>query len=71
LVFCRPGTRVIVLHYPIYLSRYFYELCYTCGLEYYYLMGDSDPPLKPGEYNRDFLVSPAALAQILNLAAVS
>lgn len=71
LVFCAPGTRVIVLHYPTYISRYFYELCYTRGLDYYYLVGETTTPLKPGEYNRDYAVNPAALAELLEIAGVN
>lgn len=71
LVFCAPGTRVIVIHYPVYLSRYFYELSYTCGLDYYYLVGETTAPLSRYEHNRDYFVNPAALAALLKVAGVN
>lgn len=71
LVFCAPGTRVIVLHHPLYLSRYFYELCHTCGFDYYYLVGETQTPLKPDERGSDYFVSPATLAALLKLAGVN
>jgi hypothetical protein len=69
LVFCKPGTRVLVLHHPGKLSRYFYELCHTLDLDYYYLVGETTTTTT-GDYASDYVVNPAALAELLRLAQV-
>lgn len=70
LVFCKPGTRVLVLHHPGKLSRYFYELCHTLYLDYYYLVGEIKDRTTSYEYATDYAVNPSALAALLQLANV-
>lgn len=71
LVFCQPGTRVIVLHSPVYLSRCFYELCHTLDLDYYYLTGGTKEPLAREQRHHDYSVNASALAALLKLANVN
>jgi hypothetical protein len=70
LVFCKPGTRVIVLHYPTYLSGCFYELSHTLGLDYYHLTGETTQPLMPGDSASDYCVNRESLAALLKFAEV-
>jgi capsular polysaccharide biosynthesis protein len=67
LVFCKPGTTVIVLHHPIHLSRFFFELSHTVGLDYFGLTGEA--PM-PADFTSDYVVSPESLAALLNFAGV-
>jgi capsular polysaccharide biosynthesis protein len=71
IVYCRPGTRVIVLHRPAYLSSLFYELSHTAGLNYYHLTGEATTPEKPEDSPSDFFVNPQSLVELLKLAEVS
>lgn len=71
LVFCKPGTRVLVFHYPTYLSRFYYELCHTLGLDFYYIVGETTTPIKAGDYTSDYFVSPDRLKALLKLAQVN
>jgi capsular polysaccharide biosynthesis protein len=71
LVFCRPGTRVIVLHRPTYVSPVFYELSHTAGLDYYHLTGDAATPTTPEASASDFYVNPGSLVELLKLADVN
>lgn len=71
LVFSKPGTRVLVLHHPGRLSHYFYELCHTVGLDYYYLVGKTILPTNHSEYASDYIVEPDKLAALLQLARVN
>lgn len=70
LVFCRPGTRVVVIHHPAYLSRWFYELAATRGLDYYYVVGEPTPHTAR-RWNGDYAVNPSTLAALLKQANVN
>jgi hypothetical protein len=71
LVFCRPGTRVIVLHRPTYLSPVFYQLSHTVGLDYYHLTGEATTPVTPKDSASDFCVNPESLVELLKFAEVT
>lgn len=71
LVFCRPGTRVIVMHRPTYLSPVFYQLSHTIGLDYYHLTGEAATPAPPEDCASDFYVNPESLVELLKLAEVN
>lgn len=70
LVFCKPGTRVLLFHPHTYIARYFYELSAVCGLEYYYLIGEPMPGEKPGDNGSNYEVSPNKVTRLLEFAGV-
>lgn len=71
LVFCKPGTRVLLFHPHTYIARYFYELCAVCELEYYYLIGEPMPGAKPGDNGSNYAVSLDKVARLLKFAGVT
>jgi len=49
LVFCSQGCKVIELFAPNYVNPCYRALCDMVGLEYWYLLGKGQPPLKPSD----------------------
>ncbi|MGB0562738.1 MAG: glycosyltransferase family 61 protein [Spirulinaceae cyanobacterium] len=71
LVFCAPGTTVIEIFSPNYVNACYYALSQQLGLNYYYLIGEGQPPpagVDPHLAGDDILIDVAKLRQLLDLA---
>lgn len=47
LVFCQPGTQVIELLAPGYVNVCYWALSQQVSIDYYYLIGEGNPPVNP------------------------
>jgi capsular polysaccharide biosynthesis protein len=72
LAFCAPGTKVIEMLPPNYVSNYFWHLSNQVGLQHYHLLGESY--VKPREDwwdgSADFTVDADKLRRLLDMAGV-
>ena len=70
LVFCSPGTKVIEIFSREWIKHYFYRICYFCGLDYYYCLGEKYPiKTYRGRYG-DLLVNIDLLSQLMQKAGL-
>ncbi|NET41307.1 DUF563 domain-containing protein [Okeania sp. SIO2B3] len=73
LVFCTPGTKVIEIFSPKYITPIYWQISNVCGLLHYYLIGENfDNPnsAKSMRYTPDILVSLDKLLKIMKLAEI-
>lgn len=72
LVFCKPGTKVVEMFSPDYVSNYYWHLCNQVDLKHYYLIGGN--VTKPNESwwagSSDFKVDTEKLIWLLNIAGI-
>jgi hypothetical protein len=66
LVFCEPGTAVFELFPPTWLRSHYAELAAVRGLDYYCLIGETEP--RTG--NHAYRVPPDALARLIDVAGI-
>ncbi|NES69810.1 MAG: DUF563 domain-containing protein, partial [Okeania sp. SIO2D1] len=73
LVFCTPGTKVIEIFSPKYITPIYREISNVCDLLHYYLIGENfDNPnsAKSMRYAPDILVNLDKLLKIMKLAEI-
>ncbi|WP_276354290.1 glycosyltransferase family 61 protein [Cohnella caldifontis] len=72
LVFCTPGTKVIEMLPPNYVSNYFWHLSNQVCLDHYYLIGDTFAKPQEDWWNgsADFAVDPEKFKRLLERAGV-
>lgn len=72
LVFSNPGTKVVEMFAPTYVSNYFWHLCNQLQLEHYYLLGEKS--VKPHkdwwQGSVDFDVDLGKLERLLQIAGI-
>ena len=73
LTFCQPGTQVIEIFSPGYITPLYWFLSNICGLEHYVLCGeklpqDDNPKINP--VTRDILVNLQQLEHLLKLVGL-
>ncbi len=73
LTFCNPGTQVIEIFSPGYITPLYWFLSNMCNLEHYYIMGerlpdDDNPKISP--VTRDICVNLSQLERLLKKAGL-
>ncbi len=72
LVFCSPGTKVIEIFSPKYITSFYSQISNLCNLPHYYLIGENFENDNSGEipWKPDILVDVNKLLKIMKLAEV-
>lgn len=72
LVFCCPGTKVIEIFSPKYITNFYWEISNLCGLSHYYLIGENfeDNNSNKIPWKPDIIVNLTKLQKILKFAEV-
>lgn len=83
IVFCKPGTKVIEIFSPNYLSLSYWQISNHIGLDYYYLLGQGLAPKLPedmsyylqrkdflADLQKDILINIKNLEKLMKLAEV-
>ncbi len=72
LVFCSPGTKLIEIFSPKYVSYLYWEISSFCGIKYYYLIGEKfeNNNSEKLPWQPDIIVNIGKLLQTMKLAEV-
>ena len=72
LVFCSPGTKVIEIFSPKYITNFYWEISNLCRLSHYYLIGENfeDDNSNKIPWKPDIIVNLTKLQKILKFAEV-
>ncbi|NEP89600.1 MAG: tetratricopeptide repeat protein [Okeania sp. SIO2C2] len=72
LVFCSPGTKVIEIFSPKYITNFYWEISNLCRLSHYYLIGENFEDDNSGKvpWKPDIIVNLTRLKKMMKFAEV-